>query len=271
MEEKIKQETKIERKKEKSNVQEENLSNDKVKPDKQIASNNNHNPADLEHINKENNEEEIAKTKEKIDKKTKKDIKKEKREKKTEAVVNGKDLPISTKHAIAICNFIRGKDIDFAIQQLEDVKKYNLESEECSYGKSNPVMNLRENGATPAEIEFLCSKSSYYGSSGRRVELNALSSRGLLNLIESKLKKHGVKKVVPDNKTLKDAFRRAALVKRLNEQLKEIIGGIEKEVDDIEITPKQIARNVKKILNACSTKSWDDAVIEIAEDNHWRC
>ena len=160
--------------------------------------------------------------------------------------------------------------IDIGLR-LEDVKKYNLESEECSYGKSNPVMNLRENGATPAEIEFLCSKSSYYGSSGRRVELNALSSRGLLNLIESKLKKHGVKKVVPDNKTLKDAFRRAVLVKRLNEQLKEIMGGIEKEVDDIEITPKQIARNVKKILNACSTKSWDDAVIEIAEDNHWRC
>lgn len=40
---------------------------------------------------------------------------------KTEAVVNGKDLGISTKHAIAICNFIRGKNIDKAISQLQEV------------------------------------------------------------------------------------------------------------------------------------------------------
>lgn len=40
---------------------------------------------------------------------------------KTEAVVNGKDLGISTKHAIAICNFIRGKNIDKAVSQLQEV------------------------------------------------------------------------------------------------------------------------------------------------------
>ena len=39
--------------------------------------------------------------------------------KKTEAVVNAKSLPISTKHSIAICNMIRGKDIDQAISLLE--------------------------------------------------------------------------------------------------------------------------------------------------------
>ena len=31
--------------------------------------------------------------------------------KKTEALVNGRDAPVSTKQAIAICNFIRHKDI----------------------------------------------------------------------------------------------------------------------------------------------------------------
>jgi len=44
--------------------------------------------------------------------------------KKTEAKVNGKSLPISTKHSIAVCNFIRGKDIDTAIKMLEDVRQY---------------------------------------------------------------------------------------------------------------------------------------------------
>ncbi len=43
--------------------------------------------------------------------------------KKKEAVVNGKDLRISTKHSVAICNFIRGQEIDKAINKLEDVVK----------------------------------------------------------------------------------------------------------------------------------------------------
>ena len=43
--------------------------------------------------------------------------------KKTEAVVNGKDLPISTKHSVAICDYIRGKDIDRAISMLEQVEQ----------------------------------------------------------------------------------------------------------------------------------------------------
>lgn len=56
----------------------------------------------------------------------KEEIKKEKIEikktKKTEAVVNSAGLPISTKHAIAICNFIRGKNVDNAIAILEPVQ-----------------------------------------------------------------------------------------------------------------------------------------------------
>lgn len=43
--------------------------------------------------------------------------------KRTEAVVNGRSLPVSTKHAIAICNFIKNKDIDWAIIALEQVEK----------------------------------------------------------------------------------------------------------------------------------------------------
>jgi len=43
--------------------------------------------------------------------------------KKTEAVVNGRNLPVSTKHSIAICNYIRKKDLDKAIFILEEVDK----------------------------------------------------------------------------------------------------------------------------------------------------
>jgi len=43
--------------------------------------------------------------------------------KKTEAVVKATNLPISTKHSIAICAFIKGKKIDDAINDLEQVVK----------------------------------------------------------------------------------------------------------------------------------------------------
>jgi len=56
-------------------------------------------------------------------KEEKKKTKREEKPKKTEAVVNGKDLPMSTKYSIAICNLIRKKKIDKAINELEKVTR----------------------------------------------------------------------------------------------------------------------------------------------------
>ncbi len=44
-------------------------------------------------------------------------------EKEKTAIVNGKNLPVGLKHAIALSKFIRGKDMDIAIKQLEEVVK----------------------------------------------------------------------------------------------------------------------------------------------------
>lgn len=41
--------------------------------------------------------------------------------KKTEALINVENLPISTKHSIAICKFIKNKKIETAISDLEQV------------------------------------------------------------------------------------------------------------------------------------------------------
>ena len=149
--------------------------------------------------------------------------------------------------------------IDIGLR-LPDVQKYKLQSESCSYGKTNPAQNLMENGATSAEIAFLCTGENYYGYTGQRVELNALSSRDMLNLIDDKLKKHRVKKVIPDKETLEDAYHRLALVARLNERLEEIM---EEEKDDNRRVPKQLERRVRKILKEYPTESWDGAIIKI--------
>lgn len=48
-------------------------------------------------------------------------IKPKEKPKKTEAIVNATNIPISTKHSMAICDFIRKKKIDKAVEDLEQV------------------------------------------------------------------------------------------------------------------------------------------------------
>ena len=61
---------------------------------------------------------EVKKSEPKASDKKKPEVKKIK---KTEAVVNGKSLPISTLYSVAVCKFIKKKTIENAIKDLEDV------------------------------------------------------------------------------------------------------------------------------------------------------
>ena len=72
----------------------------------------------------EGNNKDIDKDKKEIKKEEPKPV--EDKPKKTEAVVNGKSLPISTKHSIAICNMIRNKKIEEAIPLLELAEKKKI-------------------------------------------------------------------------------------------------------------------------------------------------
>lgn len=66
--------------------------------------------------------EETKKTEDKKTKDEKKEIKKSvKKIKKEEVYVNAKSVPVSTKYAMSICKFIKGKRIGDAIRDLEQV------------------------------------------------------------------------------------------------------------------------------------------------------
>ncbi len=72
--------------------------------------------------------EEVSEKRRKEVKEEEKTLKKEKKKEettisKTEAVVYGKDLRISKKHAVAICNFIRGRKIEEAVFLLQEVSQ----------------------------------------------------------------------------------------------------------------------------------------------------
>lgn len=56
----------------------------------------------------------------------KKEQKQKKQKKRDYAIAKGVDLPISTKHSIAICRFIKGEHPAKAIEMLEKVKKLKL-------------------------------------------------------------------------------------------------------------------------------------------------
>lgn len=56
-------------------------------------------------------------------KEEKKEKKKQEVTKKDKAIVTGKDLPISKKHSMAICDLIRGKNPEKMIPELEQISK----------------------------------------------------------------------------------------------------------------------------------------------------
>ena len=139
------------------------------------------------------------------------------------------------------------------------MKARKLESETVHYGKSDPTWNLRENGATREETAFLCQGSSYQGYQGKRVELNAFTSAELVQWIESKLKKLGVKKVVPESEQLERAYRRALEIRLLNDRLEELREDAGKRVEETRV-PRGLRRRIERRLKANPEMPWDAAV-----------
>lgn len=134
--------------------------------------------------------------------------------------------------------------IDLGLR-LEDIA--GLETE-AVYLRPSAVANLRQNGATEAEIEFLFEK---------RVELNAFTSRGLIDWLERKLAAHGIKKVVPDAGTLAGAYqrmRKQALVQARIDAVLAELGG------DAPAVPHGLGRRIARALGEDPTIAWDEAL-----------
>jgi hypothetical protein len=153
--------------------------------------------------------------------------------------------------------------IDLGLR-LEDIRAYDLQSETVRYN-SDPSDNLKENGAEENEVDFLYSPNSRYGEySGKRVELNAFTSRDFITWIESKLKMHGIKKVIPDAEILKIAYRRALQIAAVREQIEEIIEAAKQEANEM---PKNLIKAVQKALKSDPAKSWDEVIADMAGEN----
>ena len=142
------------------------------------------------------------------------------------------------------------KVIDLGLR-LADIE--GLEREPAAASKIRPMIlhrQLARNGASEAEIAILLHE---------RVELNALTSDAFIAMIETKLKAHGLKKVVPDDALLAETFRALHRSSELRAKFEEMEAEFDDAADEIE-TPKGLRKRVRAILGKHPDLRWDDAL-----------
>jgi hypothetical protein len=122
--------------------------------------------------------------------------------------------------------------------------------------------NLRQNGATEAEIDYLLTPMAGETSGGKRVELNAMASDVFVAFVQRKLARHLVK-LVPSPETLAAAYvaftRSAAAETALKAEL-ERLNAVPV------VVPANLGRKVRAYLKRNPTGTWDDAVRAMLDD-----
>jgi len=113
--------------------------------------------------------------------------------KRTEAVVNGRDLRISTKHSVAICKFIKDKNIDVALAQLDEVSKMKRAipmSGEIPHRKGKGMMSGRYPLNAVKAFTMLL-KSLKANAINHELDLENLKLAGMPNTASRPMKRFG--------------------------------------------------------------------------------
>jgi hypothetical protein len=142
--------------------------------------------------------------------------------------------------------------IDLGLR-LADIDGLETEDVYDSGSDERRAANLRKNGATPEEIEFLLHS---------RVELNAMASDELVEFVERKLQENGIRKIIPDKAKLEQAYRLFDRGRRIEDVVDEALEQFEQDEEETEV-PTNLAKQVEKKLKENSTWRWDQAVASI--------
>jgi hypothetical protein len=143
--------------------------------------------------------------------------------------------------------------IDFGLR-LHDVEALGVQAEKAFDRGTveQRSQNLKVNGATVAEIDFLLHQ---------RVELNALTSDQLVAFIEGKLKEHRIRKIVPNRETLDLVYQASVRGHAIKRAFAKIVR--EKQAEPVTV-PRDLSKQVKALLNQHPHISWDAAVAMVA-------
>jgi hypothetical protein len=96
--------------------------------------------------------------------------------------------------------------------------------------------------------------------STERVELNAMTSRQLIDFVKNKLKQLGIQKVIPDAKTLASTYQMFAASDRLSEAFNELKEKLEDEGQETITVPDDIEVKVKAKLEENPDVTWHRAI-----------
>ena len=97
----------------------------------------------------------------------------------------------------------------------------------------------------------------------RRIELNAFASDQFIAWIEAKLKQHGITKVVPDETTLGEAYRRIRQQAKVQLVIDEALDNMDEDEGNV---PDTLARKISELQNAEPTLTWDAALKRIVSN-----
>jgi hypothetical protein len=147
--------------------------------------------------------------------------------------------------------------------RLEDVLHWRLGGEPVQYDVTkDPKINLRICGATREEREYLVRRRTASGWEGQRCELNALTSPQFVSLLERKLVREGVAKVVPPEPVLVQAFHRAVALEHVRGIIDTALPQAEAAAQATPV-PAHLSRQVKDRIKGTATP-WDEAIAELA-------
>jgi hypothetical protein len=148
--------------------------------------------------------------------------------------------------------------IDLGLR-LADVEAMNLQSEPVTYNQQkNPGDVLLDyDDVSAAEIDFLVGAKGYKSWTGKRVELNAMTSAQFIEWLERKLVEHGVTKVVPSADVLASAWHRARKQATINRLIAQV-------PPDTSAVPSDLEHRVRELLVEQPELAWDEAVMQLA-------
>jgi len=143
---------------------------------------------------------------------------------------------------------------------LADVEFMNLQSEYQHHPKARKsalIANLRENGASEEEIDYMFQDFDRLRST-RRVELNAMTSPQVVAFVERKLRENGIAKAIPDRNLLAEFYAAAEKGRRLRDAMKEL-----DEIEENIKPPKDLEKRVRQALKKTPNIRWDAAIAKI--------
>jgi hypothetical protein len=174
------------------------------------------------------------------------------------------DLPLFVLHDFDVAGFLIlgtlqrdtrryqfSSDIEVVDLGLRLADIARLEREPAAATRVNADIlrsQLAENGAADSEIDILLNE---------RVELNAMTSDALIEMIERKLQEYGLEKVLPENDLLAETYRAFHYSQELRKKFEKIKD--EFKAAEIEF-PTTLKEQVRAVLDEHDDLRWDDAV-----------